>query len=182
MPLLDQTADPSGETINFGGVSPGDQAGQDNAIAALQQVESEYSTDPTRIYMTGNSLGGIGTWDTMLKYNAYDGTQGQIFDAGMPLAGNDYAIPADQAAQELAAGNVPMWSYHGADDTQVPNGFDEQVAADLQNDPNYHYTEVANTGHDVWDSVYTDPSTWNWLFSQQGPAPASSTATATATS
>src|ERR1700742_808181 len=47
MPLLDQTADTSGVTINFGGVSTADSAGEDNAIAALKQVQSQYSTDPT---------------------------------------------------------------------------------------------------------------------------------------
>ena len=41
-PLLDQTADLSGQTINFGGVSTGDTAGEDNAIGALKQAISQY--------------------------------------------------------------------------------------------------------------------------------------------
>src|ERR1700742_4191336 len=53
MPLLDQSQDPSGNTINWGGVSTADSAGEDNAIAALKQVMATYSTDSSRIYVTG---------------------------------------------------------------------------------------------------------------------------------
>src|SRR3954452_15114628 len=59
MPLLDQSADQSGQTINWGGVSTADTAGETNAIAALKQVLAKYSTDPTRVYVTDNSMGGI---------------------------------------------------------------------------------------------------------------------------
>ncbi len=67
MPLLDQTADPSGQTVNFGGLETADNIGETNAIAALKQVMSRYSSDPSRVYVTGNSLGGIGTEDMLIK-------------------------------------------------------------------------------------------------------------------
>lgn len=57
-PLLNQKADPSGKTINIGGVTPDDQPGEDNAVAAVQQVMTRYSVDPSRVYVTGNSMGG----------------------------------------------------------------------------------------------------------------------------
>ena len=74
MPLLDQTADPSGQTINWGGVGTADSAGETNALAALRQVMGQYSVDTSRVYVTGNSMGGIGTEDMLIKYNAYTGT------------------------------------------------------------------------------------------------------------
>src|SRR6185312_2210181 len=63
MPFLDQSADPSGQTINWGGISTADSAGETDAIAALKQVMSQYKVDGSRVYLTGNSMGGIGTED-----------------------------------------------------------------------------------------------------------------------
>ena len=178
-PLLDQTTDPGGQTINFGGVSTADTAGENNAIGALKQVMSQYSVDRSRVYVTGNSMGGIGTWDMLIKYNAYTGTEGRIFAAGMPIAGNDYGQNLNQAASLLA--NVPIWAYHGAQDTQVPLNWDRTMAADLAGSPTFHYTEDPNGGHDVWDETYgqgNGPGTpLGWLDSQSTggsstPAPA----------
>lgn len=178
-PLLDQATDPMGETINFGGVSTGDTAGENNAIGALKQVMSQYSVDPSRVYVTGNSMGGIGTWDMLVKYNAYTGTEGRIFAAGMPIAGNDYGQDPNQAASLL--NNVPIWAFHGAQDTQVPLNWDRTLAARLAGSPTFHYTEDPNGGHDVWDETYgqgNGPGTaLGWLDSQSTggsstPAPA----------
>ena len=187
-PLLDQTTDLSGQTINFGGVSTADTAGEDNAIGALKQVMSQYSVDPSRVYVTGNSMGGIGTWDMLIKYNAYTGTEGRIFAAGMPIAGNDYGQDVNQAAGLLK--NVPIWAFHGGQDTQVPLNWDRTMAADLAGDPTFHYTEDPNAGHDVWDETYSQgngPGTpLGWLDSQSTgggntPAPMPSAAPAPAT-
>ncbi len=170
-PLLDQTADPSGQTINFGGITPADQPGEDNAIAALKQVMSEYSTDPSRVYLTGNSMGGDGTWDMMIKYNAYDGTEGKIFAAGMPLAGIDYDYgepPPQSVVQELK--DVPIWAIHGAQDTQqVPTWDQNMYAAEQAIGGDMKLTLDPNLGHDVWDTYYPLPNGqpyWDWLFSQ----------------
>src|SRR6185312_4397740 len=181
VPLLDQTADTSGQTINFGGVSGPDTAGEDNAIAALKQVMSQYSSDSSRVYVTGNSMGGIGSWDMMIKYNAYDGTEGKIFAAGMPLAGAEYAdgypTPDPSVVSELQ--NVPIWAIHGAQDTQVPTTWDEAMAAALSGSSTFHFTLDQNLGHDVWDTYYPLPNGatyWNWLFSQKAGGTAPSTA------
>ncbi|HEY8287687.1 MAG TPA: hypothetical protein VIG49_00375 [Acetobacteraceae bacterium] len=171
-PILDQTSDPSGQTINFGGVSAGDTAGEDNAIAAVKQVMSQYSTDPSRVYVTGNSMGGIGTWDMMIKYNAYTGTEGKIFAAGMPLAGADYAngYPTPDPSVVSALKNVPIWAIHGAQDTNVPVTWDKAMASALSDSSTFHFTLDQNLGHDVWDTYYPmdkGGTYWNWLFSQK---------------
>jgi dienelactone hydrolase len=159
MPLLDQTADPSGETINFGGVSTADTAGEDNAIAALQQVQAQYSVDPSRIYVTGNSLGGIGTEDMIIKYNAYTGTEGKIFAAGLSLAGADYGqgYPQPNASVVTALKNVPFMAIHGGQDTQVP----------LTRDQNLYAAEQAIGG----DMIYPRPTPGTVSAASNGPAP-----------
>ncbi|HEY4041046.1 MAG TPA: hypothetical protein VGM32_04275, partial [Rhodopila sp.] len=171
-PLLDQSADMSGQTINFGGVSTADSAGEDNAIAALQQVQSQYSTDPTRTYVTGNSMGGIGTEDMIIKYNAYTGTEGKIFAAGLSLAGADYGqgYPTPNPSVVTALKNVPFMAIHGGQDGQVPLAWDQNLyAAEQAIGGKMIYTQDNSLGHDVWDTYYTQDgagSPLGWLFSQ----------------
>nr|WP_294514059.1 hypothetical protein [uncultured Rhodopila sp.] len=172
MPLLDQTADPSGQTINFGGVSTADTAGETNAIAALKQVQAQYSVDPSRIYVTGNSMGGIGTEDMIIKYNAYTGTEGKIFAAGLSLAGADYGqgYPQPNAAVVTALKNVPFMAIHGGQDTQVPLAWDQNLyAAEQAIGGDMIYTQNNSLSHDVWDTYYPQDGAGTplgWLFSQ----------------
>ena len=171
-PLLDQSADLSGQTINFGGVDTADSAGEDNAIAALKQVMSQYSSDPSRIYVTGNSMGGIGTEDMIIKYNAYTGTEGRIFAAGLSLAGADYGQGYPQPNQSVVTGlkNVPFWAIHGGQDGQVPLAWDQNLyAAEQAIGGDMKYTQDNSLGHDVWDTYYPQTgagSPLGWLFSQ----------------
>lgn len=178
MPLLDQTADTSGGTINFGGVGTADSAGEVNAIAALQQVMAQYSSDPTRVYVTGNSMGGIGTEDMIIKYNAYTGTEGKIFAAGLSLAGADYGqgYPQPSGSVVAALKNVPFWAIHGGQDTTVPLTWDQNLyAAEQASGGDMIYTQDNSLGHDVWDTYYPQTgagSPLGWLFSQRnGGAP-----------
>ncbi len=172
MPLLDQSADPSGETINWGGIGTSDSAGEDNALAALKTVMSTYSTDPSRIYVTGNSMGGIGTEDMIIKYNAYTGTEGKIFAAGLSLAGADYGQGYPQPNQSVVSAlkTVPFWAIHGTQDTQVPLDWDRNLsAAEKAIGGDMKYTEDPSLGHDVWDTYYPQTgasSPLGWLFSQ----------------
>jgi hypothetical protein len=114
-------------------------------------------------------MGGIGTWDMLIKFNAHTGTEDKIFAAGMPLAGADYdhGSPNPPTSVVEALKNVPIWAIHGAGDTQVPLTWDramyaaEQAAGGLM-----RYTEDANLGHDVWDSYYTTAASWDWLYGQ----------------
>jgi dienelactone hydrolase len=177
-PVLDQTADTSGETINWGGVSAADTDGETNAIAALQQVMSQYSVDPSRVYVTGNSMGGIGTEDMLTKFNAYTGTQGKIFAAGLALAGADYGQDPNTMASVLQ--DVPYMAIHGAQDTQVPLTTDQTVYAAIHAaGGKMIYNENPNLGHDVWDTYYTQTgqdSPLSWLYSQSTDGSSQTTA------
>ena len=186
MPLLDQSADPSGQTINFGGISSADTAGETNALAALAQVQARYSTNPAQTYVTGNSMGGIGTEDLLVKYNAYTGTQGRIFAAGLALAGADYG--QDPAMMAAVLKNVPYMAIHGGQDTQVPLTTDQTVYADQQaSGGDMIYTQDNSLGHNVWDTYYTQTGAnapLSWLYGQStgGSMPASPMAPASAAS
>ncbi len=165
VPMLDQTKDPGGRTVNFGGKRDG-HAGEDNAIAALRQVMAGYSVDVDRVYVTGNSMGGMGTWQMLLAYNNQTGDKGHIFAAGMPLAGSHRTAQPEGAATLLRT--VPVWAIHGSDDKEVSPDWDRTMALLLSGSATFRYTELAGVGHDVWDSTYTRSDVWAWLFAQGG--------------
>jgi hypothetical protein len=123
--MLDQRTDPRGVDINFGGNSTG-RFGQPQTIAALKQVMQQYRVDPLKVYVTGTSLGGMGTWEMLLAYNAVDGGRGRIFAAGMPLAGTHRRADPDEAARVLR--DVPIWAIHGGSDREISPDWDRRMA------------------------------------------------------
>ncbi len=171
MPLLNQTADTSGGTINFGGVT-GDTPGTQFVLDALKQVQTRYSVDRSRIYVTGASMGGQGTDQLMFDHGPNSTTP--IFAAGYSMAG----MMVNETPQQFVAdiGSAPMEAVHGTADTVNPPGWDQAVAAI---DPNFHLTQIQGAGHDVWDpqsgiAGYSSESNWSWLFQQHMPGTSSS--------
>lgn len=167
VPMLDQTKDPGGRTINFGGKREG-HVGEENTIAALNLITAQYSVDPSRIYVTGNSMGGMGAWQMLLDYNTQTGSKGHLFAAGMPLAGAQRN--ADPAVAAAALQHVPVWAIHGAQDKEVSLDWDRTMARLLSGSSTFHYTEVPGIGHDVWDTTYIRQDVWDWLFAQRREA------------
>ena len=165
VPMLDQAEDKGGQLVNFGGKRQG-QFGETETVAALREVLLRYLVEPDRIYVTGNSMGGMGTWEMLLSYNDQTGTKGHIFAAGLPLAGRHATADPVAAAQALA--HVPIWAIHGEHDTEVGLDWDRGMARLLAGNGTFRYTEDAAFGHDVWDSYYKRPEVWDWLFSQRG--------------
>lgn len=159
VPLLDQTADPSGNTINFGGVTANVTIGREQAMACLHDVWVNHKMDDKRVYLTGNSLGGIGTWDIIAQYPS-------MFAAAMPLAGANYY--RDPTAVAVLLKDMPIWALHGANDTSVPLQWDRQMNMAMLSigNKNFRYTELPNMGHDIWDTIYPDPLYLGWLMSQ----------------
>ena len=164
VPMLDQKEDKGGVTVNFGGKRTGGAA-QQTVISALAEVTARYRVDPARIYVTGNSMGGMGTWAMLLDYNAYTGTKGRIFAAGMPLAGRHGLADPVSAAKALKT--VPIWAIHGSHDPEVPLDWDRRMATLMSGNPNFRYTEDPNLAHDVWDTYYRQQRVWDWLFDQK---------------
>ena len=165
VPMLDQAEDKGGQLVNFGGKRQG-RFGEAETIAALGEVMSHYLIEPDRVYVTGNSMGGMGTWDMLLAYNDRTGTKGRVFAAGLPLAGRH--ATADPAAAAQALAHVPIWAIHGGRDPEVSPDWDRGMARLLAGNGTFRYTEDAALGHDVWDTYYARPQVWDWLFSQRG--------------
>ncbi|HLZ46682.1 MAG TPA: PHB depolymerase family esterase [Gemmatimonadales bacterium] len=147
----------------------------DMAVAALQQTLREFHVDPSRVYLTGLSMGGHGTW-----YVAY--RHPELFAAIVPICGwvRDFpmfrgsapVVPGDSAtvmtnlAQRL--GKVPIWIFHGEVDQVVNvNGSREPAAALKAAGADVRYSELLGMNHNSWDAAYGSDEFVHWLFAQQ---------------
>lgn len=127
----------------------------DDVAMALEQTRAEYNTDPNRIYLTGLSMGGYGTW-------IYGALEIDTFAALMPICGGGKVEDAPTLAK------VPIWAFHGgADETVKPEESRKMVEAVKKAGGEVKYTEYKGVGHNSWDEAYGDPKAIAWLLSQQ---------------
>ena len=111
--------------------------------------------DPNRVYITGLSMGGFGTFDALMR-------RPDLFAAGMPLCGGGDPKYADRIK------NIPLWVFHGRLDEAVYPRFSwEMVDALKQAGGKVKYTEYTTFGHNIWDVTYYNPAVLEWLFSQK---------------
>ena len=148
------------------------------ALAVLDRARDEFDADPKRIYLTGLSMGGYGSWELAL-------TRPDQFAALVPICGALLA-PRDERPGLLVdqvAGStdpyadtvqrlrkVPTWIFHGGRDDVVPPEDDRALAqASAHQGVGFRYTEYPDTGHNAWDPTYRNPAMWQWMFEQRLP-------------
>jgi predicted peptidase len=125
----------------------------------LDDLEARYNVDPRRIYVTGLSMGGYGTWDLLIA-------QPERFAAAIPICGGGRRIRA------RALVDLPIWVFHGDADPLVPlaESIDMFDAIRRAGGTQVRLTVLPATGHDSWTAAYDDPAVWDWLFAQRRPA------------
>lgn len=126
-------------------------------VAILDSLGREFSLDPARIYVTGISMGGFGTFDLVTRYP-------NRFAAAYPICGaGDPRKAADIAT-------LPLWAIHAADDPTVPvAGSRDMVNALKQAGGQPKYTEYPvsqRIGHAAWTPAAKEPGLVAWLYSQ----------------
>jgi len=118
----------------------------------LKQVKAIYRIDSTRIYLTGLSMGGFGTWAWACAYP-------KQFAAIVPVCGGGII----QYARELK--NTPVWAFHGESDPVVPvNRTVEMVEAVNAAGGSARMTIYPGVGHDSWVKAYGDEELYTWLL------------------
>jgi predicted peptidase len=134
---------------------PGDVHWDPDALYALtQEIINEYSIDENRIYLTGLSRGGFGTWEFAVSYP-------DLFAAVAPVCAR--GISGIERIKD-----IPIWIFHGELDPGVPVQdskllYEELIAVDAD----VRITIYPDLGHDIWDRVYTDELFWGWLLDQK---------------
>jgi predicted peptidase len=123
-------------------------------LAAIDDLTNSYSIDTSHLYITGLSMGGFGTWDTITRFPG-------LFAAAVPIAGGGDPSLAYRCAQ------TPIWDFHGGADHTVPPRFSrEMIAAVIAAGGEPGYTEYPGIDHvGSWNLAYAEPYLLPWLFS-----------------
>jgi predicted peptidase len=127
-------------------------------IDIVEEVVRDFPVDPARLYLTGLSMGGFGTWDLGTRL-------AERWAAVAPICGGGDELYADRLV------GVPVWAWHGAADDVVPVARSRVMIEAIRaagGEP--RYTELEGVGHDCWTQAYTDPQgVVPWMFAQRKP-------------
>ncbi len=128
-------------------------------LAALMELIKsslkEHAIDPARIYVTGQSMGGAGTYSAILA-------EPNLFAAAVPVCGRGQP---DQAKKIV---HLPIWIFHGELDRVVPTQHSRDMVTALKKGGGKPtYTEYAGVRHNSWTPAYAEEKLWVWLFEQK---------------
>jgi len=131
-------------------------------LAALMELIKsflkEHAIDPARIYVTGQSMGGAGTYSAILA-------EPNLFAAAVPVCGRGQP----ELAKKIV--HIPIWIFHGELDRVVPPQHSRDMEAALKKAGGKPtYTEYAGVRHNSWTPAYADKKLWEWLFTQKREA------------
>lgn len=125
-------------------------------LGLLDQIESEYRVDLSRVYVTGLSMGGYGTWSLAAAAP-------ERFAAIAPVCGG----AADPFWRTAGLKDTPIWAFHGSEDTVVPvSASVNAVEAVRRAGGAAKLTVYEGVGHGSWIPAYEDEEFWEWFLSQ----------------
>jgi predicted peptidase len=131
--------------------------------ALLDDVEKTFRVDKTRVYLTGLSMGGYGTWALGLGFP-------ERFAAMAPICGGGERITYLLGSRDKARGPIlktmPIWVFHGAKDTVVPLSESERMVEMLKKggNQNVKLTVYPEAQHDSWTATYDNPELFEWFL------------------
>lgn len=121
------------------------------AMELLDQLLKTLPVDPALVSVTGLSMGGFGTWDILQR-------KPSLFHAAVPVCGGGDAARAESIK------SVPVWVYHGGNDTVVKTLRSREMVAALEKAGGKpKYTELEGVGHNSWSPAYSNPEVFDWL-------------------
>jgi len=125
------------------------------AMAILDEVMKEYKTDPKRVYLTGLSMGGYGTWSLAAAHP-------DKWAAIAPICGGGNPKDAEKIK------DIPCWCFHGDADTAVPvQRSRDMIEALKKAGAEPKYSEYPKVGHNSWDKTYGTDELYTWLLEQK---------------
>lgn len=127
----------------------------DVLINLLDEIVAKYDVDEDRIYLTGLSMGGYGTWTLAWAYP-------ERFAAIAPICGGGKRFMARRLD------SVPIWAFHGAKDRVVPQReSEEMVKAVRASGGSAKLTIYPDAGHDSWTETYKNQKLYDWFLSHR---------------
>jgi predicted peptidase len=139
-----------------GGNWQADGADAMRALEMLKLAQQEFDTDPDRVYLTGLSMGGGGTWSIAAKHP-------KMFAAIVPMCAQSNL----EIAPKLAEAHLPVWDFCGDADRAGTVSFSRKMHEALTKaGADAKYTEYPGVGHNCWDNAYGTPELYTWLLEQ----------------
>lgn len=124
-------------------------------LELIEKTIENMPVDTNRVYITGLSMGGFGTFDAMAR-------RPELFAAAVPVCGGGDPLTASQIA------HIPTWIFHGAIDGAVdPSLSLNMLRALTEAGAAPGFTQYPEVGHFSWIGAYSDPMMMNWLFRQR---------------
>jgi predicted peptidase len=130
-----------------------------SALDILTLVQKDYSIDSDRIYLVGQSMGGLAVWTLLQKYPEQ-------------WAGAIVVSSYDNFTDVQALTRVPLWIFQWENDQAVPVELVRQMVRQIKKaGGNPRYIEYHKLRHQVWDEAFADPQLVPWLAAQKRATP-----------
>lgn len=130
-------------------------------LALIDETVARHAVDPTRVYLTGLSMGGFGTWDLALAHP-------ERFAAIAPICGGGQFALAFQAnaGRRAELRSLGVWAFHGAKDETVPLNESERMVELLKKFKveDVQLSVYPEAKHDSWTESYANPELYAWLL------------------
>ncbi|MGI9628343.1 MAG: prolyl oligopeptidase family serine peptidase [Longimicrobiales bacterium] len=158
----------------------GDEA--EFALRTLDAAEREFNTDPDRVYLTGLSRGGRGSYYISYRhpsrFAAILAASGRVGPAGPNRVSGALWLENSPVVPDLEGDvfsalaerlqDMPMWVFHGDEDEVIPVEDSRRLVSELQvRGAPALYSELAGVGHNAWDAAYQSAEVIEWLFNQR---------------
>jgi len=134
----------------------------DALIKLLDQIEASHRVDKSRVYLTGLSMGGFGTWSLGIRHP-------DRFAAIAPICGGGdwLAVRLSSRQNGPALRTLPVWAFHGANDNVVPFSESERMINVLKTaagNEKARLTVYPDANHDSWTETYNNPELFKWFL------------------
>ncbi len=133
-------------------------------LGLLDDITAKYAVDTNRVYLTGLSMGGYGTWDLGLAHP-------ERFAAIVPICGGGQVISVLLAnrAKGSALNTLGVWAFHGGKDPVVPLEESQRMVDALKKAgvPDVKFTVYPEAQHDSWTETYKNPALYEWLLQHE---------------
>ena len=134
---------------------------KDVLLALLDEITAKYAVDTNRVYLTGLSMGGYGTWDLGL-------THPERFAAIVPICGGGQMISVILSGRDKGAAlkSLGVWAFHGGKDAIVPLEESQRMVEALRKAGvvDVKLTVYPEAQHDSWTESYKNPELYEWLL------------------
>ena len=125
------------------------------ALELLAAIEKEFNIDVERIYVAGQSMGGLAAWSLISEHPG-------MFAAAIPVCGGGDETLAPKLVK------TAIWAFHGAQDQAISADRSRRMIAAIRKaGGSPRYTEYHNLGHNSWDRAFAEPDLVPWTFAQR---------------